>query len=157
MLRRLILAMFASLALVLTALAGPASAAPTTTTFHEKGIVETFPDVVPSCIPGGETYIVTTRSNLVEHETVFADGRVHSTFTQAGKVVSAVPADGTGPTYTGRFAVWGGFNANRRTVNGTFTFNVTLKGSDGSRVSNHTVDHFNVRPDGTVNEFFHCH
>jgi hypothetical protein len=154
--RRLILALFASLALTLTALGAPASAAPTTTTIHEKGLVETFPDVVPSCEPGGETYIVTTTSNLIMHETVFDDGRVHATFTQAGKV-SAVPADGTGPTYTGRFAVWGGFNANGSTVNGTFTFNVTLWGSDGSRVSNHQVDHFNVRPDGTVNEFFHCH
>ena len=68
------------------------------------------------------------------HETVFDDGRVHATFTQAGKV-SAVPADGTGPTYTGRFAVWVVSTRNRSTVNGTFTFNVTLSGSDGSRSS----------------------
>ena len=42
--RRLILALFASLALTLTALGAPASAAPTTTTIHEKGLVETFPE-----------------------------------------------------------------------------------------------------------------
>ena len=29
--------------------------------------------------------------------------------------------------------------------------------SDGSTFSNHNVDHFNQRPDGTVHEFFHCH
>ena len=51
MVRRLILALFASLALLLTALAGPASAAPTTTTFHEKGLVETFPDIMPQLRP----------------------------------------------------------------------------------------------------------
>jgi hypothetical protein len=42
-------------------------------------------------------------------------------------------------------------------VNGTSTFNVRGTGSDGSTFSFHATDHFNVRPDGTVNEFFHCH
>ena len=156
MLRRITLAVFASLALALAAFAGPASAAPTTTVSHEKGLVETVQDFVPRCDRGGEIYNVTNTSNLVVKETVFDDGRVHATFTQTGKV-SAVPADGTGPTYTGRFTVWGGFNANGSTVNGTFTFGVTLKGSDGSRVNNHNVEHFNLRPDGSVNEFFRCH
>jgi hypothetical protein len=53
--------------------------------------------------------------------------------------------------------VWGNFNQNGTTVNGTFTFNLTGWGSDGSMISNHENDHFNVRPDGSVNEFFHCH
>jgi hypothetical protein len=61
------------------------------------------------------------------------------------------------PSYTGSFTVWGGFNQNNQVVNGTFTFSVRGRGSDGSRFTNHTTDHFNVRPDGTVNEFFHCH
>src|SRR6266508_4082517 len=61
------------------------------------------------------------------------------------------------PSYTGKFTVWGGFNQNGNTVNGTFTFNVRGSGSDGSTFKNHTTEHFNVRPDGTVNEFFHCH
>jgi hypothetical protein len=42
-------------------------------------------------------------------------------------------------------------------VNGTFTFNLHGTGSDGSTLNTHQVDHFNERPDGTVNEFFHCH
>jgi hypothetical protein len=154
MLRRLSVILVAGLALTF-GLATTASAAPTTTTTTTKNLVETFVDVLPSCDPDSPLMVVTTRSNLIEHETVFDDGRVHATFTQSGKV-SAVPLVGTGPTYTGSFAVWGGFNANGSTVNGTFTFNVVLKGSDGSRVSNHVVDHFNERPDGTVNEFFHC-
>jgi hypothetical protein len=43
------------------------------------------------------------------------------------------------------------------TVNGTFTFNVNGTLSDGSTFSTHQVEHFNVRPDGTAQEFFHCH
>jgi hypothetical protein len=61
------------------------------------------------------------------------------------------------PTYTAKFTVWGNFNTNGQTVNGTFTFNVHGTLLDGSTFSNHVNDHFNVRPDGTVNEFFHCH
>lgn len=137
--------------------AGPAYAAPTTETNTDKGLVETFVDVVPSCEGGGPLYTITTTSNLVEHETVFDDGRVHATFTQTG-TFSAVPLDDPSlPSYTGKFTVWGGFNANRSTVNGTFTFNVRGTGSDGSTFANSNVEHFNVRPDGTVQEFFRCH
>ncbi len=42
-------------------------------------------------------------------------------------------------------------------VNGTFTFSVRGKGMDGSRFTFHTTEHFSVRPDGTVNEFFRCY
>jgi len=83
--------------------------------------------------------------------------RSPSTFTQTG-TFSAVPLeDPSLPSFTGRFTIWGGFNQNGKTVNGTFTFNLSGTGSDGSTVSFHTTEHFNVRPDGTVNEFFHCH
>ena len=39
----------------------------------------------------------------------------------------------------------------------TFTMTVRGRGSDGSRFTNHVTDHFNERPDGTVNAFFHRH
>ena len=85
MLRRLA---FGLLAAGLLLIAAPAFAQPpTSTTTHEKGLVDTFVDVVPSCEPGGPLYTITTTSNLVEHETVFDDGRVHATFTQTGKFV----------------------------------------------------------------------
>ena len=143
---------------LLVLVAGPAYAGPPTTETHtEKGLVETFVDVIPSCEGGGAPYTITTTSNLIEHETVFDDGRVHATFTQTGRF-SAVPLnDPSLPSYTGKFTIWGGFNANGSTVNGTFTFNVRGTGSDGSTFSNHNVDHFNERPDGSVNAFFHCH
>jgi hypothetical protein len=136
---------------------GSAIAAPTTQTHHEKGLVETFVDVVPSCEGGGPPYEITTTSNLVEHETIFDDGRVHATFTQTGRF-SAVPLeDPSLPSYTGKFTVWGNFNQNGKTANSTNTFNVRGTGSDGSTFMNHSVDHANQLPDGSVNEFFHCH
>ena len=146
------------LAIGLFAVAAPALAQPpTTVTTHEKGLVETFVDVIPSCDEDGAPYTITTTSNLVTHETIFDDGRVHATFTQTGKF-TAVPLEDPGlPSFTGRFTQWGGFNQNGQTVNGTFTFNLRGMGSDGSTVSIHLVDHFNERPDGTVNEFFRCH
>ncbi len=156
MLYRLVVSLIAAVGLLVVAV--PAFAAPpTTTTTHEKGLVETFVDVVPTCEGGGPLYTITTTSNSVFHETVFADGRVHATFTQTG-TFSAVPLeDPSLPSYTGKFTQWGGFNENGTTVNGTFTFNIRGVGSDGSTFTNHHVEHFNVRPDGSVNEFFHCH
>jgi hypothetical protein len=153
MIRRIAAVLLTGLLLVVGG--GSAFAAPVTNTTHEKGLVETFVDVVPSCEPGGPLYQITTTSNLVEHETIFDDGRVHATFTQTGRFV-AVPLAG-GPSFTGKFTIWGNFNQNGKAVNGTFTFNIHGTGSDGSTFSNHENDHFNVRPDGSVNEFFRCH
>ena len=132
MFRRLIVV---ALTAFLVPVAGPAYAGPPTTeTNTAKGLVETFVDVVPTCEGGGPLYTITTTSNLIEHETVFDDGRVHATFTQTG-TFSAVPLeDPKLPSYTGKFTVWGGFNANGSTVNGTFTFNVRGTGSHGSDV-----------------------
>jgi hypothetical protein len=113
--------------------------------------------VVPSCQGGGPLYTITTTSNAVEHTTTFDDGRIHATFTQTGTFVAVPLDDPSLPSYTGKFTVWGGFNQNGTTVNGTNTFNVRGTGSDGSTFSSSQVQHFNVRPDGTVHEFFHCH
>ena len=155
MIRRLA---FGLLAAGLLSFAAPAFAQPpTNVTTHEKGLVETFVDVIPTCDEDGAPYTITTTSNLVTHETIFDDGRVHATFTQTG-TFSAVPLeDPSLPSFTGKFTQWGGFNQSGQTVNGTFTFNLHGTGSDGSTVSINFMDHFNVRPDGTVNEFFHCH
>lgn len=155
MLRRIATALLAPFFILVAA---PAYAAPpTTTTVTTRGVVETFVDVVPTCEGGGPLYMVTTTTNRIEHETVFDDGRVHATFTDAGSF-SAVPLeDSSMPSYTGKLAIWGGFNANGATVNGTFTFNIRGTGSDGSRFTNSYVEHFNSLPDGTVKEFFRCH
>jgi hypothetical protein len=131
-------------------LAVPAWAAPPVTeTNTVKGGTETFVDT-PFCEPGA-THEITATFNLVEHSTMFDDGRVHFTFTQTG-TFEAEPLDPDGQAASGHFTVWGGFNDNGKTVNGTFTFNVNGSFEDGSKISVHAVDHFNVTPDGT--EFF---
>ena len=154
MVRRLLVGLLAAGLLLIGA---PAFAQPPVTeTTVLKDLVETFVDVVPSCEGGGPLYTITTTSNFIEHTTIFDDGRIHATFTQTGTFV-AEPLTAGLPSYTGKFTVWGGFNLNNQVVNGTFTFNVRGTGSDGSTFKNHVTDHFNERPDGTVNAFFHCH
>jgi len=156
MLRRICAAALAAGLLLL--IGAPAYAAPPDTTVtHEKNLVETFVDVVPTCEADGPLYTITTTSNLVSKESVFDDGRVHATFTQTGTFVAEPLEDPSLPSFTGKFTTWGGFNLNNKTVNGTFTFTVHGTGSDGSTFRFHTTEHFNQRPDGTVNEFFRCH
>ena len=94
-----------------------AFAQPTNTTTHEKGLVEHFVDIVPSCEGGGPLYNITTTTNLVEHETIFEDGRVHATFTQTGKFTATPRNNASLPSYMGRFTVWVNFNQNVTTVN----------------------------------------
>ncbi|TCM42778.1 hypothetical protein [Kribbella sp. VKM Ac-2568] len=159
MLRRLLLMVGLLIAGLLFTGAPAFGAPPVTETTTHKNLVETFVDIVPNsnCVEEGPLYTITTTTNLIEHTTTFDDGRVHETFTQTGTFVAVPLEDPTLPSYTGKVTIWGGFNANGATVNGTFTFNLHATGSDGSTINTHQVDHFNVRPDGTVNEFFHCH
>jgi hypothetical protein len=83
---------------------------------------------------------ITLTYNEVEHTTDFGDGRVHETFTQTGTFVAVPVDDPSLPTYTGKFTIWGGFNANGKTVNGTFTITVHGTGSDGSAFKVHETD-----------------
>lgn len=155
MLRRLLI-LVAGSALIFVAVPQAAAAPPTTETRHQHGAVETFVDRLPVCGGQGPRYNITTTANSVEHVTRFADGRMHIAFTQTGRFV-AEPRSGSGPSYSGKFTIRGGFNQNKKSANGTFTFSVRGTGSDGSRLRVHFVDHFNERPDGTVNQFFRCH
>lgn len=113
MLRRVFTGVVAVVALLLVG--GPAFAAPPETdTTTQKNLVETFVDVVPTCEGGGPAYTITTTSNLIEHSTVFDDGRAHFTFTQTGTFVAVLLEDPSLPSYTGNPTVWGGFNAKGR-------------------------------------------
>ena len=137
---------------------GTAAAAPVSTTTTEQGLVDTFVDVIPTCDNSAPAlYTITTTSNFVLHETIFADGRAHATFTQTGTFVAVPLDDPSLPSYTGRFTTWGNFNQNSDSVvNSTDTFSIRGTGSDGSTFSVQQMEHFNQRPDGSVNEFFHC-
>ena len=156
--RRLLISL---LALGVLLVGAPASAQPppVTTTTHEHHATETFIDVVPSCTldPNAPAYEITLTYNEVEHITDFGDGRVHETFTQTGTFVAVPVDDPTLPTYTGKVTIWGGFNANGKTVNGTFTITVHGTGSDGSVFKVHETDHFNTTPTGAEFFFTHCH
>jgi hypothetical protein len=135
---------------------GPAAlaAGPETTVEHLKNVTETFVDVGPDCAGTG-LYEITLTYNAVLKESVFDDGRVHATFTQTGTFEATNL--GAGEDASGHVTIWGGFNANGKTVNGTFTFNVVGSFADGTRINTHLVDHFNTTPDGA--EFFwtRCH
>lgn len=139
---------------VVMGLALPAAAAPPVTeTIVQHGITETFVDFF-DC--EGTLYEITVVYTLIEHSTVFDNGRAHFTFTQTG-TFEAVPLDPSLPDASGHFTVWGGFNQNNSTVNGTFTFNVNGEYEDGTQISTHSVDHFNVIPSGAEFFFSRCH
>ena len=115
MLRRLFAGVLAAGLLLL--IGAPAYAQPpVTTTTHQKNLVETFVDVVPT--PPARRRDRSTPSpppaTLVEHSTVFDDGRVHATFTQTGTFVAVPLEDPSLPSFTGKFTKWGGFNQTAR-------------------------------------------
>ncbi len=41
---------------------------------------------------------------------------MHATFTQTGTFVAVPLTDASLPSYTGKFTIWGGFNANGKVV-----------------------------------------
>jgi hypothetical protein len=147
----------AALVVLLTAglVVASATAAPPTTETTNVKATDTFVDVLPTC-ENGDLYEITLDYNLVEHTTTFDNGRVHATFTQTGTFVAKALEPG-GLDASGHVTIWGGFNDNGKAVNGTFTFNLTGKYSDGTKISFHAVDHFNTRPDGSENFFSRCH
>jgi hypothetical protein len=131
-----------------SALAGGKGAQTDTQT--EQNVTETFVDVIPC--PGDPLYTITLTYNSVIHMTEGQNG-FHVTFTQTGQFVAEPLDDSSLPTYTGHVTIWGGFNGNRQNAASTFTFNLSGKGSDGSKLTFHLVEHFNVTATG-VEHFF---
>lgn len=147
------------IALIATALAVGASsqAAPPVTFTDVVKDTETFTDVVP-CRDDLGLYDITVTENGVFHvtaagiegEDLIAPYHLTGTFTGS---FSAVPSDGTGPTFSGHFTQWFGENANISSANGTFTFSVKGRGSDGSTIRFNEVAHFGVSATGVTLEF----
>jgi hypothetical protein len=148
------LIMLSTLTVAVVAFAGPAEAAKPTVTHTEvrKGVVESFREVDPCLGPSTINLVF----NDVFHITAFVAGpnagNVHVTFTQTGKFVID-PDDPSLGDFTGRFTVWGGFNANRRNISATFTFNATGRSAEGLRVRFHVVDHINLTATGVEHSF----
>jgi hypothetical protein len=128
---------------------GPAWAHARTRTFHIHHGMQTFVDRVP-CIGGKAT--ITLTFNAVFHRTRVAAHLFHVTETMTGTFV-AVPLRAGRPTSTGHFTQWDGFNSNRQSATGTFTFSIHGVGSDGSSVKFHEVAHFTMTKNGVIVQF----
>ena len=155
--RRIIVA-FMLAALVALAAAGAASArTPITITTHDHKVTETFTSTL-SC-HANERFISTVTASTTLHITAAgrdAQGNLlppfHTHRLFQGKFL-AVPADGTGPTYTGHFIERETFNA--RSLDefvGTYTDieQGTARGSDGSKVRMHVLTRYSVNAKGKV-------
>jgi hypothetical protein len=128
---------------LLTPMAALAQAETTTTHFSDT---TSTPDVNPCTgVPGTSTDTV----KGVTHVTALPDGSVHETTTVTDRF-TFVPNDPSQPTYTGKSTFWFGANLNSQNLTSTVTFNVTAKGSDGSRITLHGVAHVTLHADGTV-------
>jgi hypothetical protein len=114
-----------------------------TTTYKDVPFTETDVD----CF-GAPATIVGTSSG-VEHVTVTDMGGFHVTFTDVG-TFTLTSVNGT---FTGHFAVWGGFNVNNRNEGGTFTFNAVGRSATGERIHLHGVDHVVLTATGVEHSF----
>ena len=108
------------------------------------------------CAEEGPLYTITTTSNLVMHETIFDDGRVHATFTQTG-TFSAVPLEVRACRATRVASRSGELQPERDDGERHVHLQSAWHGLGRVDADLHNLDHFNVRPDGSVNEFFRCH
>lgn len=134
--------------------AGAVQAGPPPVTFTETEVfTETFQDVVP-CREDLGAYTVTITARGVFHVTAAAvedDGDLVPPYRVSGGAtgtVVAVPTDGTGPTYTGRFTDRFGETEKITHSTGMSVFSVRLTGSDGSRVRFHVVSHYTINANG---------
>jgi hypothetical protein len=137
----------AAVAGLLVALLSPiaAFAQAETTTVHVSG-TESSPDVNPCT---GATGTATQTLRGVEHVTELPNGTSHVTSTVTGSF-TFVPDDPSQPTYTGHATFWDGENVNGKAFTTTFTGHVNVRGTDGSRITDHFVAHVTVNPDGTA-------
>src|SRR5215213_5972142 len=148
---KVILWLLTSIAGLMLATPPTASAAPPVT-FTD---VSTFSDSFSGSIDcQDELYNITASGRTVVHVTYFADsGAVHLSVVDHGKAV-AVPADGTGPTYTSSFFALDLENI-RAVKHGdvlvkedTDLFRTVAHGSDGSRSFFYFHAHFTVNANG---------
>ena len=102
----------------------------------------------PNPCSGAEIVSEDASGTVVNHVTFFPAGdEVWATFTETGKVTLL---DSNNVTYTGHLTAWGNFNMNEQNSNNSFTLTVQLKGSDGSSITVHEVQHFALNANGVV-------
>jgi hypothetical protein len=129
-------------------LLAPTAFATETETIHFSG-TDVQADVNPC---SGATGTLTFAFSGVVHTTTLDNGTFHETSTVQG-TFTFVPDDPSQPTYTGHATFWDGENENSKNFTATFTGNIVLRGSDGSRITDHARFHITVNADGTVTSF----
>jgi hypothetical protein len=129
--------------------------ASSTSTTVEKGVVDTYVGVLPTCEQDGPLYSITNTSTIVTHETAMPDGGTALAVTTTGTWVAEPVEDPSLPTYEGHTTVEFNFHLNGQVVVGTSTNNHLGTGSDGSVFRTHTVEHFTELPDGRLLAFQH--
>jgi hypothetical protein len=87
--------------------------------------------------------------NEIFHVTVNGAGDVWLTQTQTGSI-SFVPFNASQPSYSGHIASWFGGSLNKNNSVIHDTSNARLRGSDGSTVALHMVDHTSFSARGIV-------
>ncbi len=142
--RRSLTYLVAAAALLISAPAAFAGAQ--TSTVIEKGVTESFTDVVP-CV--GETADVTITYNFALAVTELDNGTSHVSGVLAG-TFTAVTDD---VTYTGRFAQRFGENLNAMNSEGSVIFVLRGTGTDGSRITFADVFHYTITATGVETAF----
>jgi len=164
--RRLIL-----LVLVLGALAIPTTASAAEVHVPFCGLnPQTLQGGIPNCTFTATSHGVVTVdkanvnpcSNVVGTATTVTNSIVHATVNGAGDVwvtntvtahFSFVPNAPGPPSYSGEMTFWFGASLNKNNLVFHDTGNIVLKGSDGSQLTLHILDHLNTSPSGAVNTF----
>jgi hypothetical protein len=102
----------------------------------------------PNPCTGADIISVDASGNTVFHNTYFPGGDEYwVTGTETGTITIV---DSNDVTYTGRLTLWFGSNWNEKNENNTFTLTLTLRGSDGSTITTHEVQHFALNANGVV-------
>jgi hypothetical protein len=141
--RRSLILLAAATALLLSA---PVAFGAESFTFTEKGVTESFTDVLP-CV--SDSADITITYNSVFHITELDNGTYHVSGTLTGTFTAV--ADGV--TYTGRFMQWFGENENTMNSEGTTTFSVRGTSADGSRIAFSEVFHYTITATGVETGF----
>ena len=145
----------AAVGLAVLATPGASFAQPITDTQVEK-LTESFSEPF---LCQDELYDITATGHIVEHLTARPDGdggagtpfRYHFAIHAA---VTAVPSDGSGPTYVGHFhtsdseTIRSVKNGERLVETDTDHNKVVAKGSDGSRIRLQEAHHFTINANG---------
>jgi hypothetical protein len=121
-----------------------------TETFTEHAHEVTFIDEPKTnpCTGEAGTLLAVAR-NFIFHVTTQADGNSWVTGTGNGEV-TFTPTEPGGVSYSGHFTQWFGESKNNKNEVGHDTGTFALKGTDGSTVHVHILDHFSTNAKGEV-------